>query len=530
MANLDIVVETRVSAALSWRIWPVGTDRWCASGKGLPRCLHTGYLILFTDRRVNDSGQVCEVFVGEALFVAGKTKQQRLDVIDRSGHTQFAISCRIDDEKPVTTERVSTPRYARKPQQKQQKVAYIDAEVTRCMIRGCIQGVLGVTVPLPDWLHHVATAPYDLSQELAHLAYTARWYLRWRGLRERDVVRKPQLYPDVLQFALGHAVWTYPYGADACYRTKGELLPCESFSTARWIDSLHRSGDCEDLAASILSSFYALQQTHESDDPLLEALQHLALQYRGFFVDSVIRIRETPQLHAYVRLVPAPNISLPHIMLDSTHRGWACPELTHDAKRTLELLYRYMRICACGCGKCQLCRDADLADAFAWASPFDLWQRVSRGMYMYELRYYEPSSRRVYAPVSRGLLGTETRKAEYAPWLEITDEYLSHGEAFNMRDQAHMDPEHALWPPVPGIAFDQPHEDKDNDSKDLREYIPVFLREADVTKLFGDDAAAAQKWLETHCAQKLRVYHREKQYVHAPGLYNWVFYVGLIKK
>ena len=537
--------------------------------RGVPVCAHTGYLVFFTGVRTNECYQRCEVFVGEVLV----TRAGEYDIVDREGHIQGRVVIEGEikvpqqDQKEDTTDHKevtppngqSTPKYRNdsvesdvKPihpdtsceehsspkrhddNHNQYPDIYINPQMTTAMIRDTVRGVLGTPVGVDLWYHQVCYQQLDRrdnSDDFAHAEHMARWYLRWRDIPLATFLDEPTAYPDVLQFVVAHAAWSYPYGADTCVRGA-----CESFNTPRWIDSRARSGDCEDLAVAVAALFYTLQSTPRVRTALSQALCRLARRYRCRLVDAVIRVvdRKEAQLHAYVRLVSTDaNATRREILIDSTHRLWHCGVAT-DASGirallpVLRRLYEAMRVCPCACDRhsCEVCRAANLADMFTWATPAELLQNLTHTMYQYELRYFEPRTRRVYAPERRdadagaGTLGAHFDKELHnLPVVDITHRFRRSVDLQRKRCCP------ALFPPVPGLVFHKGRGAIGDGDPSLKACVPVFLREADALRVFRTSAAAIS-WFETHCAkQKLHVVAAERLYVHAPELYNWVFFV-----
>jgi hypothetical protein len=515
--------------------------------------------VFFTGSRTNECYQRCEVFVGEVLV----TGAGEYDIVDREGHVQGRVAItgkdirvpviekRQNEEKEnqttallaidtsqtmknpkiPTTTRSQTPR---SPDDKNEadkdngdtgRDIYINPQITATMIRDTVRGVLGTPVGVDLWYHRVCRQERnnnDYCDDFAHAEHLTRWYLRWRDISVADFVRKPAAFPDVLQFVVAHACWSYPYGADTCVQGA-----CESFNTPRWIDSVARSGDCEDLAAATATLFYTLQRTPCVSTELSRALCALARQYRCWLVDAVIRVvdRKEAQLHAYVRLIST-QMHAPEILIDSTHRLWHTAPAERSLWPILTRLYEAMRMCTCDCDRptCPVCHDANLADMFTWATPPALLQKLTHNMYQYELRYFEPRTRRVYAPVHRdtGVLGARFNDVELhnLPSVDITHRFRRAAAL-----AASPDSRRVLSPPVPGLVFHKGRGAIGSRRPALKSCVPVFLREPDALRVFRTSPAAIL-WFEAHCAnQKLQVVAAERLYVHAPELYNWVLFV-----
>lgn len=629
------------------QLWPVGADDqdwvhpavcvrlaqttlWKFSNVPTESKKGAGYLVMFTGVRKNAIGQRCRVFVGDA-FLQHDTKE--CPVRDRNPLNQQHTQCFLQatfvpsrpapviyadlHKAPVSRILEQTTTTTPKDEEKQAKnkkgdhpqhhfptdnLQVVHPERHERFLRGFCAGVFGTTVRVSDWFYHV-------SQETSHgqgahttgpayFSNLAAWYLRWRDISAEQFQTYPERYADVLQFVVGHAAWSQPYCADECVdRETKRFRACESFNSLRWIPGPERSGDCEDAAACLATSFYALcdLQITDQTNPVLRQLVHLARQYTCFIADTIYRGNgsgpRSLMLHGYVKLLPSVHVarlkhslrldrikapaapkladsSLPALFVDSTRRSWSPSfTLTPNMTRTFSRLYRYMR------ARVSPPEARPLAERFTWATPVELWQFLTGNMYRMDLRYYEPRTRKVYAPQMLkdvpehqfGLPATYLDGVEWqsgAPFrlTDVTESFVTEGP---FADDAKLLDSKAptAWPPVPGLQVKPeripaywPFESS------LSACVPVFLRLQDLPDVLAavprslvadDDTAGTENetdaqmaargvnassreqkehakvalWLESVCRETVRVKFTERLYAHGDEVGHIVCYV-----
>lgn len=578
-----------------------GTISW--SFDNVPAFGPKGCVILVTGRRGNQYNQPCDVFVGDAHLAQDAAEHKNsnkwltVDVCDRaplpSGsahHKQFSLSVfivsvpekRTKNTKPNTdsgflVQNQREKNWSKDPDIKKRQALMqlqpMNTKMSTDMLRGFVNGINGATVKLTDWLYHVCQESPRQRTDPAYFLHLAVWYMRWRDIHFRNFYAHPWLYTDILQFIVGHSAWSYPYCADECLSESGtrEFRGCESFNAMRWLHGALRAGDCEDLSTEIATCFYALCDIDtEGQHPVLVELVKLARNYSCLFADTVIRVSGNLQLHAYIKLVPqtqltrlvageAPDVDECHpvLFLDSTHRSWT-PH--RDLNRNYIILLRRVFQCLrtgadCTCEKCNVCHWAKLADMFTWSTPLWLWQQLTGDMYQYDLRYYEPRTRRVFLPqrkvdVEAQLFGLPSSHMDGHDWerptpseefrlLDISEDYTQQGP-FTSEEKS-VDPVKTMWPPIPGLQIDATQAPTSPQmtfevNKNLRHCVPVFLREADFPRFFpkipvnkDNVTLRTQKlaaWLNTYCRGLVKVSFVQRLYLHEPDIAHFVFYLS----
>lgn len=534
-----------------------------------------GFLLLVSGERLNNSGQLCQVFLGDGHLKYNDTACMIRDRAPQGQrHPQFSlrVTFRPSVLLPYITDQAA-PRNqqdeiaeAKEIAQEQNDAAPDHADGLHLMeperhdifLRGFCAGVFGTTVRVSDWLYHVCQETPHAPTNPLYFLNLAAWYLRWRGVQPAGFVESPHRHADVLQFVVGHAAWSQPYCADECMNeTTRAFRSCESFNSIRWLSSERlRAGDCEDLAACVLTAFYALRDlkvTPQMNSPILETLVKLAQQYTPFFVDTLYRgAHQKLILHAYVKLLPSAQVSLlargraadahasplPALFLDSTRRSWTPDQpLSRRMQRTLLLLVEDLR------RHCTL--DHQIAELFSWATPLGIWQKSTKNMYRLDIRYYEPRTRTVYAPqrechLAKHLSGVDATYFDGHGWTEegadrvvFTDVSRTFtGEGPFAKDAARLDPKApTAWPPVPGLkANPERIPERWPVEEELSSCVPVFVRQVDIPavvtaarKLEGaaqltTDEHLVSLWLETACHGEVLVLFTEMLYSHGlPG-------------
>lgn len=577
-------------SAVHVQLWPVGAYRqkWCLPDTCVQREQQTlwrfnalpdegirgeGFLVLVTGDRTNRNGQRCRVFVGDAHLTYSEKKEcvvrDRCPQLIR--HAQFSLQVAFSPPPLVLlgwTRGTSnhTPEKTMKEEEADRQdvddhLRPVLPERCEMFLRGVTSGVFGAPVRVSDWYYHVCQETVDAGARPTDPLYfinLTMWFLRWRNVPPQDFVDHPEKHADVLQFVVGHAAWSQPYCPDECLDIQTRRFKqCESFNCMRWILSAerHRAGDCEDYAACIATSFYALSdlKTTPRMNPVLVALKKLAERYTCLLADALYRGKgDQLFLHAYVKLIPrsqaerlargdaaSPDEPLPALFVDTTRRSWT-PDAppSERVSRTLDLIVQYMRV------NCLL--DHGMAERFTWATPVACWQKHTKDMYQIDLRYYEPRERRVYAPQrladrehhAFGLPATyldgrgawAERPAEPFVLTDVSASFVTEGpfkdDAKNLKVDVPDASRVRAWPPVPGLEV-QPHLVPRHWEADasLADCVPVFLRECDVhdvardydrrVKLSEDnDVVKAAHWLEHCCRGTVAVAKFETLYAH----------------
>lgn len=436
--------------------------KWCTPAAVFRVHPQAHCLVLVIGRKLNPSAQLCDVVIGAGFYtcplsVVPEQKASRLEIRDQfclehlpqvvlNFQPRKLLPNRLVPPLPAYMVMRALVKAKRPPEPQQPRRPLLDTEKNAIpfmsqfdrMMRDCITTPWGERIRVIDWMQQMTREDIIVRTHPVYFVNLLDWYLSNRGVPIERFLDKPERYPDVLQFVCGHRVWVYPYCADECIDGKRKFHPCDVWASGRWIESALRATDCEDNTVDIIATFYALQKCRAEDvivtqndraqkrsRLLIHALAGLARKYTAIAADTVLVEESGPVLHLYVKLMPtrqwkrlcagkrpkASNTDLPILLVDSTRRSWTPQtELPQHHTSLVELLYRYLRTSICDCGSCEACAVGALGDLFTWATPTSVWQRVSKGLYHTDLRYYDPRKGRVYMPyITTNILSRDDR-------------------------------------------------------------------------------------------------------------------------